>query len=121
MANNYFYPTFFQILSITNDVKAVITFTEEHDFSAGEIVSFRVGPLFGMKEINNKHSRILSTTDDTITVDLNSQYWTPFTLANLDEPGTSPPICVPSSSGVIPFQENPTVNIEDSFDNRRIN
>lgn len=120
MANNAFYPRYSQISDITNDVQATITFTEEHDFTPGEVVSFRVGPQFGMNEINNKKARVLITTDDSITVGLNSQYWTPFTLANLNQPGTSPTICVPSASSVVPFQENPSVNLEDSFDNRRV-
>jgi len=120
VANNVFYPRYSQISDITNDVQATITFTEEHDFTPGEVVSFRVGPQFGMNEINTKKSRVLIVTEDSITVNINSQFWTPFTLANLNEPGTSPPICVPSTSSVIPFQENPSVNIEDSFDNRRV-
>lgn len=120
MANNAFYPRYSQISAITNDVQATITFTQEHDFTIGEVVSFRVGPQFGMSEINNKKARVLIATDDSIIVDINSQFWTPFTLANLNQPGTSPPICVPSASSVIPFQENASVNIEDAFDNRRV-
>lgn len=113
-----FYPRYSFIESITNALQAVVTFTEDHDFTPGEIVSFRVGRAFGMDEINNKRAKVLYTTDDTITVDIDTSTWTPFSVANLDEPGTSPPVCVPSSSSVIPFEENPRVNIEDAFDNR---
>jgi hypothetical protein len=120
VANNVFYPRYAEISAITNDVQAVVTFTEDHDFTPGEVVSFRVGPQFGMKEINNRSARVLITTSDTITIGINTQFWTPFTLANLNDPGTSPPVCVPSSSSVIPFQENPSVNIQDAFDNRRV-
>lgn len=113
-----FYPRYAFIEAITNATQAVATFTEDHDFTPGEMVSFRVGRDFGMDEINNKRGKVLYTTSDTITVDIDTSTWTPFTLSNLDEPGTSPPVCVPSSSSVIPFQENPSVNIEDAFDNR---
>lgn len=120
VANNAFYPRYSEISAITNSSQAVVTFTEEHDFTIGEIVSFRVGRKFGMSQINNKHAKILFKTDDTITVDLDSSTWNIFSLAELNEPGTSPPVCLPSASGVIPFQDNPSVNIEDSFDNRRL-
>lgn len=119
MSSNVFYPTYSQINDITNATQATATFTADHDFTAGEIVSFRVGKDFGMSEINNKRGKVLSLTSDSITVDIDSSTWTPFTIASLDDPGTSPPVCVPSGSGVIPFQENPSVNIEDAFDNRR--
>lgn len=119
MAHNTFYPRYAEISDITNDVNALVTFTEDHDFTPGEIVSFRVGKAFGMNEINNKRAKVLLTTNDTILIDLNTSFWTPFSLANLNEPGTSPPICIPSSSGVIPNEENPTYNSKDAFDNRR--
>lgn len=100
-------------------MQATVTFTAAHDFTPGEIVSFRVGQQFGMSEINNKRAKVLLKSTDSIVVDINTTTWTPFTLANLNEPKTSPPVCVPSSSSVIPFEENPSVNIQDAFDNRR--
>lgn len=93
--------------------------SDEHDFTAGQIVSFRVGKQFGMSEINNIKARILFTSSDTIIVDVNTTTWTPFTLANLNEPGTTPPVCLPSCTGVVPFEENPEMNTRDAFDNRR--
>jgi len=120
MAINQFYPSRVQISAITNAVQAEVTFTVDHDFTPGEIVSFRVGSAFGMSEINNQHAKVLTTTSNTITIDIDTSTWTPFTLANLNQAGTSPPICVPSASSAIPYEENPSVNIEDSFDNRRI-
>lgn len=121
MANNNFYPSKAFISAITNEQNAVVTFTEDHEFTPGEIVSFRVGKQFGMYEINNIQTKVLSITDDTITVGVDTTFWTPFTLANLNEPGTSPPCCVPSASGVIPFEDGtPRVTIFDSFDNRPI-
>lgn len=119
MANN-FYPSKAYIQDITNALDAVVTFTEDHEFTPGEIVSFRVGKQFGMSEINNVQARIMFVTDDTITVPVDTTFWTPFSLANLDQPGTSPPCCVPSASGVIPFEETPRVTLFDAFDNRPI-
>lgn len=120
MSSNSFYPEYRQINAITNAVQAVVTFTEDHEFTPGEIVSFRVGKAFGMDEINNLRAKVLTTTNDTITINIDTTTWTPFTTALLNTAGTSPPICVPSSSSVVPFEENPSVNIQDAFDNRRV-
>lgn len=118
MSNNSFYPRFSYIESITNSLEAIVTFTENHDFTPGEIVSFRVGKPFGMYEINNKRGKVITKTDETITTDIDTSTWNAFSLDNLDEPGTSPPVCVPSSSSVIPNQYTPEMNIFDAFDNR---
>lgn len=119
MSSNVYYPLISQISAITNDVQATVTFTSDHDFTPGEMIGFRVGKQFGMSEINNRRGKVLTTTSNTVTVDIDTTTWTPFTLAHLNDAGTSPPIAVPSSSSVIPFEENPSVNIQDAFDNRR--
>ena len=113
-----FYPRLAYISGITNASQAVITFTEDHTFTEGEIVSFRVGRPFGMREINEQRGKVLSLTDDTITVDIDSTLWTAFDYSVLDDPGTSPPCCVPSSSGVVPNSDLEQTNILDSFDHR---
>lgn len=121
MANNNFYPSLSYISAITNEQNAVVTFTADHEFTLGEIVSFRVGKQFGMSEINNVHSRIFAITNDSITTNVDTTTWTPFSLVNLNQPGTSPPCCVPSASGVIPFEDvTPRVTLFDAFDNRPI-
>ena len=113
------YPRYSQIENITNSSNATVTFTDEHDFTDGEIVGFRVGRPFGMFEINNHHGTVLSHDDTSIVVDIDTTTWTPFDNSMLDMPGTTPPICIPSSSGIIPQSNPPTVNLEDAFDNRR--
>jgi hypothetical protein len=113
-----FYPRLAYISDVTNAVQATITFTEDHTFTVGEILSFRVTKDFGMVELNNLRGKVLSLTDDMVTVDVNTLTWTPFDYSSLDEPGTTPPTCVPSSSGVIPGSPLPQTNIYDSFDHR---
>lgn len=115
MAN---YPQFSYINAITNDKEAIVTFTEDHDFTIGEIVSFRVSKPFGMIEINNLRGKVLDISALTITVDIDTSLWTPFDYSNLNEDGTSPPVCVPSSSGVISNLYTPEINILDTFDRR---
>ena len=120
MANN-FYPSKAYIQDITNALDAVVTFTTDHEFTLGEIVSFRVEPQFGMSEMNQLRSRVFEVTSNTITTDIDTTWWTPFTLVNLNQPGTSPPCCVPSASGVIPYEsETPRVTLFDAFDNRPV-
>jgi hypothetical protein len=121
MVSYQIYPGYSQIDAITNDINAEITFTADHDFTDGEIISFRVTKNFGMFEINNKKGRVLSSTSNTVVVDIDTSTWTQFTTAMLNQPGTTPPIAVPSCSGLIPNQvELQQTNIRDAFDNRRI-
>ena len=120
MATNRFFPRLSYINAITNAQEAVATFTEDHDFLVGEIVSFNVTPDFGMHQINQKKGKVIAITSDTITTDIDSTTWDIFDYSALDQPRTTPPTCVPCCSGVIPGQFVPTVIIDDAFDNRRI-
>lgn len=119
MVTNVVYPQKALINDITNAVNAVVTFTDDHDFTVGEYVSFRVGRKFGIFQINNKTGLVLSSTSDTITVDIDSSGWDPFDYSMLDEADTTPPMCVPAGSGIIPSSNPKSVNIVDAFDNRR--
>lgn len=121
MPNNNFYPSLAFISNITNAQYATVTFTANHEFTPGQIVSFRVEQQFGMYEINKVTARVLTITPDSITVPVDTTTWNAFTLANLNQPGTTPPCCVPSASGVIPFEDvTPRVTLFDAFDNRPI-
>lgn len=113
------YPQLAYINAITNAQNAVVTFTSDIEFTDGEYVSFRVTKDFGMFQINQVRGKVLSHTSDTITVDVDTSMWTPFTYAAIDSAGSSPPLVVPAGSGIIPNYYPDTVNLEDSFDNRR--
>jgi hypothetical protein len=126
-----FYPRWAFISNISQASQAVVKFTGAHDFTPGEIVSFRVNSEFGMDEINNVQARVLSivnsASESSITLDLDSSGFTAFafpTSANAAD-GFSPAVVVPSSSGVVPdngsadvAQEPPGTNLRDAFDNR---
>ncbi len=126
-----YYPRFRYIANITKAAQAVVYFTEKNDFTPGEIVSFRVSSNFGMDEINNKPARVLSVTNSatvsSITIDLDTTGFTTFVFPTSATVKTSvgPAVCVPSSSGVVPFngsatipQQPPGTNLLDAFDNR---
>lgn len=119
MATNRIYPQLSFISGITNAQRAVATFTEDHDFIVGQIVSFNVTPAFGMFQIQGKKGKILSLTSDTITVDIDTTTWDAFDYSVLDDPGTTPPTCVPCSSGVLTSEYTPYVIFADAFDNRK--
>lgn len=117
MTNYQFYPRFRYISDITNDQQAVVTCTEDHDFTVGEIVSFRVSRQNGMYQINNRQSKVISITSDTVTVDLDTLSFDDF-IPGLEV--KTLPVIVPSSSGVISDLYTTTVTLEDAFDNRRV-
>ena len=130
---NRMYPRQKFIANITQAAQAVVFFTESHDFTPGEIVSFRVSSDFGMDEINNKQLRVLSVTNSatvsSITLDYDSSGNTAFAFPTsaVAAAGVSPAIAVPSSSGVVPLngsatqpQQPPGTNLLDTFDNRNV-
>lgn len=122
MVTNVIYPQRAYINAISqgsDPVTSVVTFTKDHDFTTGHIVSFRVTPDFGMHQINNKVGKVLSVTNDTITVDIDSSTWDSFDYSKANDLGTTPPQCVPCCSGVIPGTDPARINIKDAFDNRR--
>lgn len=119
MVTNVIYPQKAFINAITNAQEAVVTFTADHDFTLGEIVSFRVTKNFGMFQVNNKRGVVIGTTSDTITVDIDTSSWDSFDYSALDTAGTTPPVCVPCCSTKVPGSNPPRINILDAFDNRK--
>lgn len=119
MVTNVIYPQKAFINAITSAQQAVVTFTANHDFTLGQIVSFRVMSDFGTFQINNKRGAVLAITADTITVNINTADWDAFDYSLVDTAGTTPPTCVPCCSTIVPGSNPPAINILDSFDNRR--
>lgn len=119
MVTNVIYPQKAFINAITNAQQAVVTFTEAHDFTLGEIVSFRVRKEFGMRELNQKSAIVQASTSDTITVDIDTTSWDAFDYSSLNSAGTTPPIAVPCCSSKIPNTNPVRINQKAAFDNRR--
>jgi len=111
------YPRNALITDITQAIKAVVTFTEAPTFSIGEIISFRTSKADGMYGlINNQRARVLEVSGDTVTVDLNTLGYGSFVYPS---PALTPPMAVPSASGIIPGLYPSTMNLQDSNDMRR--
>lgn len=112
-----FTPRWRYITDITNSQYCVITTSIDHDYTNGQIVSFRVSKPYGMVQINELSAKVLSHTNDTITVDIDSSNFDHFIYPVSGQ--NTPPVVVPSASGVIPGSDPATVNLQDCFDNVR--
>lgn len=112
-----FVPSLQYISSISQALNAVVGFTTDHNYTPGELLSFRVSKPFGMHEINNQVGTILSITSNTVTMDINTLEYTAFIYPVSGK--NTPPISVPSGSGIIPGVFPPTVNLEDVFTTER--
>lgn len=115
MSINTFYPQYSLISGITLGVQTVTTFTAPHDFTVGEIISFRVSKQYGTVELNNQQANVQSITSSTITVNIDSRNFTPF-VSNPSEPQTLAMV-LPSSSGVIAGAIPAQSSLFDAFDN----
>lgn len=119
MTSNQFLPRFRYISGITNAQYAVITFTATHDFVVSEIVSPRVSKPFGMVEINNLRGKVLAVDSLTITIDIDTTFFTPFIYPVTTE--NAPPVCVPVGSGIVIGSPQLVYTIlNDAFDNIRL-
>lgn len=133
---NRMYPRWSYIANIEQLPQAKVWFTALHDYTPGEILSFRVPALFGMEEMNLVQARVLdvsNTIDDPdeswVILDLDSSGFTAFDFPTSAEAvgadAGSPAVAVPSSSGVVPFMGSASIpqipegyNLLDAFDNR---
>lgn len=115
-----FQPKFSLISAISQGLLTTVTFTEDCDFTDGEIVSFRVSKQGGMNELNNRQATVLSHTSDSITIGIDSTNYTPFIFVSENE-SVFPSMVVPAGSGIIPNLATPTINLQDAFDNVPVN
>jgi len=130
-----FYPRWRWIAGITRAQQAKVYFTVANDFTPGEFIGLRIPVAFGSGAWSDlpfvqKDYRVLSVTnsatESSITLDLDtSGFASAFSYPLSLNYKTSPAVCVPSSSGVIPLlgsattpQEPPGTNLLDAFDNR---
>lgn len=67
-----------QITAISQAPAAVITTSILHDYLPGQMIYLQVSPQFGMSQASQKIATILSVTDYTMTVDLDSTSFSPF-------------------------------------------
>ena len=114
MAIGVFFPSSSLIADITLGVQTVTTFTAPHDFTVGEIISFRVSRQYGTVDLNNQQALVQSISTFTITVNIDSRNYTPF-VASPPFPETLAMV-VPSGSGIVPGSFPAQTSLLDTFD-----
>jgi len=117
MTNHLFFPRWRYITGISNSQYAVVTFLDEHDFVQNEIISFRVTKPYGMIEINERKAKVLAIDEMTVTIDIDTTFFTPFIYPV--EGANTPPICVPVGSGINFDSAFAFTILNDAFDNIR--
>lgn len=111
-----FVPPLRYITAITRAPNCVVTFSEEHFFKLGSIITIKTSKPYGMVEINNLSSRIIDLSSDTVTLEIDTSNFTEFIYPPTDVVQVVA-VAVPSGSGIIPYEYPPTVTLRDVFDN----
>lgn len=88
------------ILSVTQAYPAVLTTTVDHHYVAGMMVTFFIPSPFGMVQLNGQNIQVLSVTNNTLTLNVDTRNYTPFSYPSpLPEAYTNPSV-IPNSSGM---------------------
>lgn len=118
MTSHVFFPRWRYITDISNEQYAVVTFSDLHDFIVNEIISFRVTKPYGMVEINERTAKVLAIDDMTVTIDIDTTFFTPFIYPA--DGSNTPPVCVPVGSGINFDSAFAFTILNDAFDNLRV-
>jgi hypothetical protein len=110
-----FIPNLQYITNITNSAPAIVSFVDDHNFTIGEWISFRIPPINGMIQLNNQKALIISITSMTVTIAVDSLQFYPFIYVQDPQ---FPCVAVPAGSGIPPGTG--MVTLEDAFDNQPI-
>ena len=110
-----FIPNLQYISNITQAAAAVVTFTQNHNFTVAEWISFRIPPPNGMIQLNNQKALITAITPTTVTLEVDSLDFYP--CISVVDPQV-PCVAVPAGSGISAGTAMTT--LEDAFDNEPI-
>ncbi len=104
------------ISSITNAFPMVVTTLNDHGYVAGMMVRFLIPIQFGMVQLNTENAQVISLTNNTLTINLDSTNFTPFAYPTPLPNAYTPPSVIPNSSGAyLPPLPLPYGN-QDSFE-----
>lgn len=87
------------IESITNAYPMVVTTTNDHHYVAGMRVRFNIPGMFGMIQLNEVEAQVLSITNNSLTVNVDSSNFTPFAYPSPLPEAFTPPVVIPDASG----------------------
>lgn len=88
-----------KIESITQDFPMVVTTTSDHKYTAGMRIRFNIPGMFGMVQLNEVESQVLSITNNTLTVNVDSRNFTAFSYPTPLPEAYTPPVVIPDASG----------------------
>ncbi len=104
------------ISTISNSYPMIVTTIQDHHYRAGMRVRFNIPGMFGMVQLNSVESQVLSITNNTLTVNVDSSNFTPFAYPSPLPEAYTPPVVVPDASGAyLPPLPLPYGN-QDSFE-----
>lgn len=66
------------ITSVTQAAQAVMTTSVDHTYQVGQLLYLSVPSAFGMVELDGLTAKVLARTASSVTLDVNSQAFTPF-------------------------------------------
>lgn len=87
------------ILTITQAFPAVLTTVVNHGYQAGMIVTFLIPNQFGMVQLNGRNVQVLDITPNTLTLNIDTTGFTPFSYPSPLPISYTPPSVIPNSSG----------------------
>ena len=109
------------IASITQAMPMVVTTILDHNYVAGMEVTFLIPPQFGMVQLNTLNLQVLSVTNNTLTINVDSTNFTPFAYPSPLPSAYTPPSVIPNASGpYLPPLPLPYGN-QDSFEGVKYN
>jgi hypothetical protein len=88
-----------EIASVTQAYPAVLTTVDDHGYQAGINVTFLIPIQFGMTQLNNQNIQVLSVTNNTLTLNIDTSNYTPFAYPSPLPQAYTQPSVIPNSSG----------------------
>jgi hypothetical protein len=88
-----------EIVSITQAFPAVLTTVDDHGYPAGVNVTFLIPIQFGMTQLNNQNIQVISVTNNTLTLNIDTSNYTPFAYPSPLPQAYTQPSVIPNSSG----------------------
>ncbi len=141
-----FLPNTLPVAYITQATQAVVYFFRQNPYVPGQLVDFQIPTPYGMTQLSNLTgksgsgpfssnpagaARVLSVTNSatvsSITIDVDTTGFTAFQFPTSAAfaGGSSPAVCMPAGSGVVPLNGSATIPasppgtaLADAFDNR---
>ena len=87
------------IESITQAFPAVLTTVDDHGYQAGINVTFLIPPSFGMVQLNSQNIQVLSVTNNSLSINIDTSNFTPFAYPSPLPNAYTLPSVIPNSSG----------------------